>query len=149
VNERDWSPSPYSSNEAPRASASTTRERHVGTLTRSIHGEVAQDNGIEAEAPRIRVRKLFAPKLRDAVRRDRRRLGILRRRVALGVAVHRRRRCEDDPDSGARGALEHALRREQVAPHVVVEHRAEAAHAGLAGEVEHTVEAVERKVVLG
>ena len=55
---------------------------------------------------------------------------VLRRRVALGLAVHRRRRGEDDADAVACRCLEHALRREHVALDVEREHVAEARTPG-------------------
>ena len=74
---------------------------------------------------------------------------LLGRRVALGGAVDRRRRREDDLDAVARGRLEDALRREHVPAQVEREDVAEAAHAGLPGEVEDAVEAREVELVLG
>ena len=123
------------------------RERHVGALPRPEGVEVAQHDRVEPEAAAVRAGEMLARELRDAVRRDRRRRRVLRRRVALGLAVHRRRGGEDDADAVAGRGLEHALRREHVALDVEREHVAEAPHARLAREVEDTVEAREVELV--
>jgi hypothetical protein len=91
---------------------------------------------------------VLAAELRDPVGRDRPRLGLLRSGIPLGVAVDRRRGREHDADAGRGGSLEHAPAREQVAAHVLLEHVTEAAHAGLAGEMEDAVDAFEVELVL-
>ena len=53
------------------------------------------------------------------------------------------------PFEHARGRLEHALRREDVAAQVRAERVAEAAYAGLAREVEDAVDTRELELVLG
>ncbi len=124
-----------------------TRERHVRPLARAVEREVAQDDGVEPEPLRVRMGKLLAAPLRDPVRGDRPQLELLAGRIRLGVAVHRRRRGEDDADAGRRGRLEDAPRREQVAPRVLVEDVPEAADARLPGEVEDAVDAVEPEIL--
>ena len=83
---------------------------------------------------------MLASELRDPVRRDRARGDALRGRVLLGLAVDRRGGSEDDAYAVARGRLEEALRREQVAVEVGLEDIAEAPHARLAREVEDAVD---------
>ena len=92
---------------------------------------------------------MLTGELRDPVRRDRRRHHVLRRRIDLRVAVDRGRRGEHDTHGGAARRREDALAREYVLANVEREHVAEAAHAGLGGEVEHTVEAGEVERILG
>ena len=75
-------------------------------------------------------------------------VGVLGSRVALGVAVDRRRRGEDDAHAGGGGRFEQALAREHVLAHVDGEDAAEARDARLTGEVEDAVEAVELERVL-
>ena len=124
---------------AGREREGDSRERHVGPLARPERVEVAQHHAVEAELARVRSREVLAPELRDPVRRERARRRLLGRRVALGGAVDRRRRREDDLHAVAHRSLEDALRREQVPAQVRREDVAEAAHAGLPGEVEHPV----------
>ena len=68
---------------------------------------------------------------------------VLGGRVRLGLAVDRRRRREDDPDAVARSRLEEPLRGEHVPVEIGLEDVAEAPHAGLSGEMEDAVDAVE------
>ena len=91
----------------------------------------------------------LAGELRDAVGRTRPRHGLLGSGIALGCAVNRRGRREDDTHLVARGGLEHALRGEHVAAQVEREDVAEAAHAGLARQMEQAVQAREVQLVLG
>ena len=69
--------------------------------------------------------------------------------VALGCPVDRGRGREHDSHPVARGGFEDPLRRELVATEVEREDVAEAAHAGLAREMEEPVEAGEVERVLG
>ena len=91
---------------------------------------------------------MLARELRDAVRRERSRRSVLRRGVALRLAVDGRRRGEYDADAVAGRSLEHALGGEHVALDVEREHVAEAPHAGLTGEMEDAVEAREFELLL-
>ena len=120
-------------------------EEHVGALARAVHREVAQHYGVGA----VRVCELLAPELRDPVRRDRARTGVLGRRIRLSLAVHGGRRGEDDAHACAHARLEDALRRDQVPAHVQREDVAEAADARLCGQMEDTVHTIEVERFLG
>src|SRR5205814_5597316 len=109
-------------------------------------GEVAEADGTETEQPLVRVVQMLARELRDAVRVVRPRRHVLGCRVALGIAVDRRRARPHNRDPGLCDRLEHALRGEYVPPEVVREDMAEAARARLAREVEHGVERGEVEV---
>ena len=120
-----------------------------GRCLRPERVEVAEHDAVEPELAPVRRGEMLAGELRDPVRRERLRRRVLGRRVALGGAVDRRRRGEDDPDAVARGRLEHALRREHVPAQVEREDVAEAPDARLPGEMEDAVEAGEVELVLG
>src|SRR5439155_23049010 len=124
----------------PRKPDDDPAEGHVGTLTRTVEREVAQDDSVKPKALPVGVRELLAAKLRDAVRGDRTRLALLGCRVPLRIAVDRRRRREDDPCAGGGGCLEDSSARQQVPAHVLLEDVAEAAHTRLPGEVEDAVD---------
>jgi hypothetical protein len=123
-------------------------EGHVRSLARAEGVEVAERHTVEPELARVGCGELLAGELRDPVRRERMGLGVLGGRVPLCRPVHRGGRREDDADAVARRRLEHALRSQYVAPQVEREYIAEAAHAGLAREVEDAVEAGEVEIVL-
>src|SRR5207247_5118019 len=91
----------------------------------------------------------LAGELRDPVRRERPRGRVLGGRVRGRVAVDRRRAREDGPGAAGNCRLEEALTREDVVTNVERERAAEAAHAGLAREVEDAVDAREIECVLG
>ena len=122
-------------------SKSHAREGHVRALPRAEGVEVAQDDDVEPEAPRICPGEVLARQLGDPVGGDRPRLRVLGRREALGVAVHGGRGRVDDAHAALDGRLEQALGGEHVVAHVVREDVAEAAHARLRGQMEDTVEA--------
>ena len=74
---------------------------------------------------------------------------VLGSRVGGGVAVDRRGRGEGHAYSGGGRGLEQPLAREDVPAHVDGEDVAEARHARLSRQMEHAVEPVQRKRVLG
>ena len=125
------------------------REGHVGPLARAVHGEVAQADRIEAEGQLAGAGEVLAAELGDAVGRDRAGRRVLARRVALGLAVDRRRGGEDDAHPRGACRLEEALAGEQVAPQIDREGSAEAAHAGLARQVEDAVDPLEQRRQVG
>ena len=124
-------------------------ERHVRALPGPKCVEESEHDTVETELAHVGAGKVLARKLGDAVRRERLRLGVLRRRVALGRAVDGRGRREDDASAVTPRGFEHALRGKDVAAQVERENVAEAPHARLAGEMEHPVEAREVEGIHG
>ena len=126
------------------------REGHVRPLPRAVDREVAHADGLEPGGARMGVRQMLHAQLRHPVRRDRARAGVLTCRVALRVAVDGGRGRVNHPHAPPSRRLEDASARADVPLDVGLEARPEArADTGLAGEVEHAVDAVQQRFEVG
>ena len=128
-----------------------TIERHVRTLPRAVHREIAHGRRRNPVIHDVQVTQLLGRQLGDAIRGDRLRKRIFPHRDADVVAVHRRtRRVNETLERAADARLEQPLRRVDVVVGVDAEVASPAlAHARLRREMKHVRLALQQRRQIG